>query len=177
MDEKDKTEEVKEAVKSDIKKADDKTKGMTCSPNHKILAVVIVGTAVIVVLGAGAFSVMNLKNGRPGNRGFFNNQLGGPGMRGYGHMDRGGFGGRKLNGGNVANRNAISGKVTAVNDKKFTIDASGTSKEIQISDTTRFSLNSATSVKVGDTVIVRGQQDSSSVIQATTIVVNPTTLK
>ena len=43
-------EEVKDSVKND-------TKGMACSPNHKILAVVIIGAAVIVILGAGAFSV------------------------------------------------------------------------------------------------------------------------
>lgn len=170
---KDKAEEVKEPQKD----SKQETKGMACSPNHKILAVIIVGTAVIVVLGAGAFSVMHLKGSRLGSRKAFSNHLGGPGIRGYGHMGGGFYGGRggMMRGGNIANQNAISGKVTAVNDKKFTIDASGTPKDIQISDTTRFPLNSATSVKVGDTVIVRGQQDSSGVIQATTILVNPQT--
>lgn len=160
---------MEEDKKAEVK-ANDK-KQTVDNKNHRILAVVIVGTAVIVVLGVGAFSVMHLKNSRLGARRAFSTHLGGPGMRGYGHIGRGGM----MRGGNIANQNAISSKVTAVNDKKFTIDASGTSKDIQISDTTRFPLDSATSVKVGDTVIVRGQQDSSGVIQATTILVNPQT--
>lgn len=70
-------------------------------------------------------------------------------------------------------QNAIESKVTAVNDQTFTIDNNGQPKNVQISDTTRFPLNSATKVNVGNTVIVYGQQDSNGVIQAQLISVNP----
>jgi hypothetical protein len=53
------------------------------------------------------------------------------------------------------------------------MDINGQSKNVQISDTTRFPLNSATTVNTGDTVLVWGGQDSNGTIQATQISVNP----
>lgn len=78
--------------------------------------------------------------------------------------------------GNVLFGAQTTGKVTAVDGKTFTVDASGTSLKVQITDTTRFPLKSATSVVVNDQVIVSGEKDSNGVIQATRIIVNPTTL-
>jgi|GEM_PF-1669028 len=75
--------------------------------------------------------------------------------------------------GRINGVSSVSGKVTAVAGQTFTIDVNGQSKTVQISDTTRFPLNSATSVKTEDQVIVFGQQDSKGVIEATRILVNP----
>ena len=74
---------------------------------------------------------------------------------------------------NALSDNEVSGKVTAVNDKQFTMTVGSTSKTVQISDSTRFPNTSATKVAVGDTVVVVGEQDSNGVIQATEIAVNP----
>lgn len=71
--------------------------------------------------------------------------------------------------------NIVSGKVTAVSGKKFTVDDSGTKIDVKISDSTRFPISSATSVKTGDQVIVWGEKDSSGTVQAVRIVVNPNT--
>jgi len=87
----------------------------------------------------------------------------------YGFPSHRSFDGR----GRINGVNSVSGKVTAINGQTFTTDVNGQSKTVQISDTTRFPLNSATSVKVGDQVVVLGQQDSKGVIQATRILVNP----
>jgi hypothetical protein len=73
------------------------------------------------------------------------------------------------------NNNSIQGNVTAVDGQKLTINVSGTSKTVQISTDTRFPLNSDTKINVGDIVTVTGEQDSSGVIQAQHIIVNPTT--
>lgn len=70
--------------------------------------------------------------------------------------------------------NYLTGKVTAVNDKQFTATIDSETRIVEISDTTRFPNTSATKVVVGDTVFVSGEQDSSGIIQATRIVVNPT---
>jgi len=73
----------------------------------------------------------------------------------------------------VGYKDVIKGKVTAVGDKKFTLDYQGKSKEVQITENTRFPLDSETQIKVGDEVIVWGEQDASGIIQAYRIVVNP----
>jgi hypothetical protein len=70
-------------------------------------------------------------------------------------------------------RNMIEGKITVVADKTFTIDQNGQSKNVQISDSTRFPLDSANKVTVGDKVRVWGEQDANGVIQAMRIMVNP----
>lgn len=74
-------------------------------------------------------------------------------------------------------KNVIEGKVTAVNDKVFTVEQNGQSKNFQISDSTRFPIDSANKVAVGDTVIISGEQDSNETIQATRIIVNPSNNK
>lgn len=72
-----------------------------------------------------------------------------------------------------AGADQVTGKVTAVNGKTFTMNVgSNQTKDVQISDTTRFPISSNTSISVGDTVTVRGGQDSSGVIQATRISVD-----
>lgn len=139
-------------------------------PNKKSLIVVIIAIIVLVV-GAGAFAVLHFKKGRVLNRGF----RGGYGMMGGnfrgGMMGRGGFRGGNFNNGNgYIGSNGISGKVTAVNDKTFTVDANGTSKNVQITDSTRFPANSSSQVKVGDQVVVIGEQDSNGNIQATRVI-------
>jgi hypothetical protein len=87
----------------------------------------------------------------------------------YGFPGHRNFDGR----GRINGVNNISGKVTTVSGQTFTIDVNGQSKTVLILDTTRFPINSATSVKTGDQVVVFGQQDSKGVIQATRILVNP----
>ena len=71
--------------------------------------------------------------------------------------------------------NQDSAKVTAVDGKQFTIDLSGTTYKVQINDSTRFPVDSVTTVKVGDQVVVIGEKDSNGMIQADRIIVNPTT--
>ncbi len=166
-----------EPENENVKEEGEKTQGAHCAHKHKALAIIIAALAVLFILGAGAFAALHLKNGRLVKRGLYGR--GGYGMvgRNYrgGMMGGRGFRGRKWNGSGAVSSNSISGKVTAVNGQTFAVDASGTSKNVQIASATRFPLDSATSVKVGDTVVVRGQQDSSGTIQAKTILVNPQT--
>jgi hypothetical protein len=89
--------------------------------------------------------------------------------------NRGGMmGGRNMMFGQSSN--VTQGKVTAVDGQKITIDASGTTKAVQIGTDTRFPLNSTTKIAVGDTISVVGEQDSVGVIQALRVIVNPTTI-
>ena len=74
--------------------------------------------------------------------------------------------------GRMMEADSVSGKVTAVNGQTFTIDDKGQSKSVQINNTTRFSLNSATKVNVNDQVVIWGLQNSSGIIQADRISVN-----
>lgn len=73
----------------------------------------------------------------------------------------------------IFKNNSISGKVTAVDGQTFTVDQNGQAKKVQIGDETRFPLISQTKVNVGDEVLVWGEQDSSGVVQAVRIIVNP----
>jgi len=67
----------------------------------------------------------------------------------------------------------VTGKVTAVNGKTFAINVgSNQTKDVLISDTTRFPISSNTDIAVGDSVTVSGGQDSDGVIQAVRIVIN-----
>lgn len=70
-------------------------------------------------------------------------------------------------------KKVIWGKVMAVGDKKFTIEYEGKPKEVQISDETRFPLDSKTEINVGDTVEIWGEQDVHGTVQAERIIVNP----
>lgn len=147
-----------------IKKSDIKTAEKPAGKkNQKATVAIIVGAVVVVILGAGIFAAFHLRNGRfiakRGFNGFY-------GRSGYGMT-----GGRHgFRGGNFNSGNAISGKVTAVNGQTLTIDASGTSKTVQISDSTRFPIGSATDIKTGDQVVVFGEQDSKGTVQATRII-------
>ncbi len=76
-------------------------------------------------------------------------------------------------GGRFAMNNVTNGKVTEVNGQTFTVDDSGTNVKVQITSDTRFPVKSATSVKTGDQVNVWGEKDSTGVVQAERIVVNP----
>ncbi|HUD20909.1 MAG TPA: hypothetical protein VMQ44_02490 [Candidatus Saccharimonadales bacterium] len=68
---------------------------------------------------------------------------------------------------------SLTAKVNAVNGQTLIVDDAGTSRTIQISSTTRFSLSSTTKIATGDTITVIGSQDSGGVIQADLIYVNP----
>jgi hypothetical protein len=131
--------------------------------------------AKYILLGIFAFVLLSyLLLGGLLLRGLFGRGRGvmdGKGMMGRGFRQERGFGDKMMGGG--FRQNSVSGTVKAVEDKKFTIDVNGTTKTVQISDTTRFSLNSATSVKVNDKVLVWGEQDSNGVIQANRVEVNP----
>jgi len=96
-----------------------------------------------------------------------------PNERSDAYIGRHGMNGLMGNRGILQDR--ISGKVTSVNGKSFTLEASGTSYNVQISDSTRFPINSASTVKTSDTVLVWGQKDGNDIIQATQIAVNPQT--
>lgn len=138
-------------------------------PNKNIILGVIIGFFLLLIIGSGLMVMgMAARSRFLFTRNIGQNQEINDGGYGY-MMGRGGSFGRMS--GNYTNR--ISGKVTAANDKKFTIDYNGTSKDVQITDSTRFPISSATTVKVGDTVIVMGQQDSGGVIQAIQVIVNP----
>ncbi len=179
MNEKERQDDISQNKADSIKKTDIKAAGTLANKkNQKILILVVVGAIVAVILGADVFAALHFRNGRFVKRGPLNGRGGYYGMMGgYGHMGmiRGGYGFRGGNyGGNGAvSANRISGKVTAVNGQTFTIDASGTTKDVQITSDTRFPINSSTGVKTGDQVLVIGQQDSSGKIQATQIIVNP----
>lgn len=157
-------EDVKENEKIDQTKK-------TGNEKKKLCIIAGAGALVFLVLLGALVSGLALKKfagkrnkavmGRTFERGFGGKNLGGRGMM----KDRGGM---------MQNRTA--GKVTAVNDKQFTIDVSGTSKTIQITDSTRFPVNSSSSINTGDQVIVTGEQNSNGVIQAERIIVNPTLL-
>jgi hypothetical protein len=88
------------------------------------------------------------------------------------NFNRSGFGHRNFMG-RMMGVNSVSGKVIAVNGQTFTIDDNGQSRSVQINDTTRFSINSTTKINVNDQVVVWGLQNSSGVIQADHISVNP----
>ena len=153
-----------------IKKSDIKTAEKPAGKkNQKATVAIIVGAVVVVILGAGIFAAFHLRNGRfiakRGFNGFYGRS--GYGMKGGRGMMGGGYGFR---GGNFNSGNTISGKVTAVNGQTLTIDASGTSKTVQISDSTRFPIGSATDIKTGDQVVVFGEQDSKGTVQATRII-------
>jgi len=80
---------------------------------------------------------------------------------------------RKPGRGNRIKRDALTGKVTEVSGDTFSVESDGKTKKVEISDSTRFPLDSATKVKVGDTVVVTGDQDSEGTVQAIRITVSP----
>lgn len=92
--------------------------------------------------------------------------------RNTGNSGRGKFG-AGMGGRMMVRNNATGGKVTAVEGKVLTVDASGTSIKVQISDITRFPLSSNTAIKVGDQLAVFGEKDANGIVQATRIIVNP----
>lgn len=161
--------EIKEDAK-EVKKSEDQKPSFSHMHNKWMLfGVAALITFVIVVFGTLAFHKVT----EVGQFGRKSELRGGYGMMHGGVMGRGRgqFGGRGM----MSGHSASAGKVTAVNGQTLTVDFSGDSKTVQISDTTRFPLNSATAVKVGDQVVVVGEQDSKGVIQATRIIVNPAT--
>jgi len=168
-DEEKETEEVvkkdeKNAIASEEKVAETASEKVVTPPLHTanwILAGVIALIVLMVLLAGAVFTFRLAHRIFPGVR----NETGVSRVYGFpGHRN---FDGR----GRINDVNSISGKVTAVNGQTFTIDISGQSKTVQTLDTTRFPLNSATIVKVGDQVVVFGHQDSKGVIQATRILV------
>ena len=139
-------------------------KKMENDHSHKVSDLVvggIIGAIIVVVL----LSIGSLFFFRLPNRAFLGFRERAP----VGEIYRGPFGARR----GFVFSNSISGKVTAVNGQTFTVDVSGQSKTVQITDSTRFPITSATKMNVGDQVVVWGQQDSNGVIQATRIAVNP----
>ena len=168
-DEKDTNIEAKAKAAIEAAQADDHhhlVKGLAVTVGAFLILVVLVGGGVMAFRYFQRGRVVNTID----NRAMMNsNGFGSRGGFGRGGMMRGrGF----VNDGLSANE--LDGKVTAVNDKQFTMTVNSTSKTVQISDSTRFPNTSATKVAVGDTVVVIGEQDSNGVIQATEIVVNPT---
>lgn len=126
----------------------------------------LVGFIVLLFLVFGFIGVAvfghshNNKIGRVNNVAVERN-FGGAGMNGM--MGRGEFNGSE----------SVTGKVTAVNGKTFTMNVgSNTTKNVQISDSTRFPISSNTNISVGDSVTVHGGQDSNGIIQATLITIN-----
>ncbi len=141
------------------KEMSDKTKKIMCRP----WLIIILAVVVVIFLAAAVGCVARI-----GRKSFGRNRNMYGISRNY--MRRGNGKRYTLN---QNGQNLIEAKVTAVNGQTFTVDNNGQPKNVQILDTTRFPLNSATKVNVGDTVAVYGQQDSNGVIQATLISVNP----
>jgi hypothetical protein len=82
----------------------------------------------------------------------------------------GGYQGYRTNYGN-----RIIGQVTSISGQTIVItDQSGTSQTINVTTATQFSNGASLSqIAVGDTIMVVGQKNSSNVIQATRIIINP----
>lgn len=122
-----------------------------------VIVILLFFTLTFGFFGHYRYNYPNMMRGNDG-RGY----MMGPGYKGFGG-----------NGYGMMGQNVIRGKVTNVSGQTFTMDVSGTSKNVQINDTTRFPVSSSSSVKNGDTVLVWGLQDSKGVIQATYIQINP----
>ncbi len=140
-----------------------------------ILLIVLTAGMFFVRLGGPRFR-MHRKYARIERGSNFREQYGFGKRDGFGMRDRGrdraclnGRPGR----GNWMKGNVLTGKVTEVNGDIFTVETDGKTKKVEIGDSTRFPLNSATKVKVGDTVIVTGEQDSEGTVQAVRIIVSP----
>jgi hypothetical protein len=69
----------------------------------------------------------------------------------------------------------VIGQVSSVNGQTIVItEQSGTSQTVQITSSTQFAGGaSASQIAVGDTIMAVGQKNSSGVIQATRIIINP----
>lgn len=142
-----------------------------CLHDPKKIALVAVGVIALVgILGLAAIGAKQVfyRGASKLSPGFRMERFGRDGL------ERGGMMGGRRGGFRGYMEDRTQGKVTAVDGKKFTIDVSGTVTQVQITDTTRFPMNSATTVKVGDTVVVMGEKDSGGVVQAIRIMVNPT---
>jgi hypothetical protein len=125
----------------------------------KVLAAVAGGAILIIGLGLSFFGGVQYGKSSKSNTG---NQMMG------GQQGQNGFGGRQRGG-----QRPELGTVKTVDDKTFTMDLNGATKTVKITDSTKFLGGSATSVSVGDKVIVFGSAGSDGVITATRIAVNP----
>jgi|GEM_PF-4461773 hypothetical protein len=133
--------------------------------NPKLIVMVLVGIGLLLIGFVSGYyanngskqTSMKLSATQNGYPNFSNN---GPG--GYGSY-RGGYG------------NRVIGQVTSINGQTIVVaDQSGTNQTIQITSSTQFSNgDTASSIVVGDTIMAVGQKNSSGVIQATRIIINP----
>jgi uncharacterized protein (UPF0333 family) len=82
----------------------------------------------------------------------------------------GGYGNYRSNYGN-----RVIGQVSSINGQTIVItEQNGTSQTIQITSSTQFANGTSISqIAVGDTIMVDGQKNSSNVIPATRIIINP----
>ncbi|HUD07506.1 MAG TPA: DUF5666 domain-containing protein [Candidatus Saccharimonadales bacterium] len=94
-------------------------------------------------------------------------------INGYPNFSNNGSGGYGNFRSNYGNR--VIGQVSSVNGQTIVItNQSGTSQTIQITSSTQFASGvSASQIAVGDTIMAAGQANSSGVIQATRIIINP----
>lgn len=179
----------KDAVSKDVNRKTCDCKGVCHCPEKRFkrtcLFIALIVIAIIFLgLIVGCFARMKSGNkmtkmnyGYNMDRNGQNNQLGKDQNMGR-NMQNGGnandnYMGRGADKKYILTQNTIEGKVTAVNDQVFTMDNNGQSRNVQVSSSTRFPLDSTTKINVGDIITVRGQQDSNGMIQAVSISVNP----
>jgi hypothetical protein len=87
--------------------------------------------------------------------------------------NNGNFGGDGGYGDRGHGRMGTIGQVTAVNGDQFTVTRNdGSTTTVQTSSSTTY--ENGTSVSTGDTVVVQGTANSSGVVQATRVIINPT---
>jgi hypothetical protein len=162
MEDREKAVQNDEPETAKAEKRQEKKIGSKMSENQKyfLVGAIVLVFFVFLLFGLAFFGYFDHRGFRGGNKAVMME-------RNFDSFNHRGFVGR----GDGMRQDSVTGKVTTVNGQAFTLDVNGQLKNVQISDLTRFPLNSATSVKTGDTVTVWGQQDSKSVIQATRIVV------
>lgn len=135
--------------------------------NNKIIYLVLAGFALLLIgFTAGYYS----NNGKSSST-IASSQGRYPGLPSNGSSNYGGYGGYGANYGNRA-----LGTVSSVNGQTIVItERDGSNQTVQISSSTQFSNGtSASQIAVGDTIMALGTKNSSGVIQATRIDINPT---
>jgi hypothetical protein len=134
--------------------------------NSRTIMFILVGVGLLLIGFVSGYYANNgskqasteLSAGRQGYPNFSNN-----GSSGYGYF-RSNYG------------NRVIGQVSSVNGQTIVItEQGGSNQTVQITSSTQFASGaSASQIAVGDTIMAVGQKNSSGVIQATRIIINPT---
>ncbi len=134
--------------------------------NLVTIVAIVVGGGIVLMLGVGLLTFGFVRE-HPGvlardtiRRDIAIDRNGGPGMRGFGF--RGGM--------MDDNQNRLTGVVTKVDGKNFTIAGNGTTNSITVNDSTQYTNGST--VAINDTVFVSGTVNNGT-FTATQVTINP----